>query len=332
MLSYKMSHEDMSIIAVSRTVIIRDEGEKETENKFIYYSPDHDGEVQLSHLTETQLSLYKSLGKYVRELKKHVVIFPKCGNDSVLVPLLIRSKRTVYYIAGQSGAGKSFLAKMITEYMSAIGPCYLITTVPDSSYNATLLDVTKLVEKNTNGDLAAYNRAKIVYRNKKKHLTDDQKIEMELMIEDLKPKTVKDEYRLTDDYRRIIEETATMTPDSEKRSLFIYDDTEVHPDAAKLKFIQDTQLVNGRHDNISMCILNHLTNSGIKTKLQISESHVFCIFKPLNKYVIYFLTMYMSFSDEMVASVRAMLSMSRYVCVYPEFKLILCEYLMFKYE
>lgn len=337
MFSYKRTNEDMDIIAVSRDL------EDSDNSRLVYFSPTEDGSVKLDELDNTTRYEYLALfhqkdhlrsGPYRQKVSagKKVTLLTPHNKNSVFVPLYIRDQRTVYYICGQSGAGKSVLAQTICEYLAKIQPCFLVTTVPDSRYEATMLDVKQLVQKNDDADETAYKHAKIVFKNKKKHMTDEQKIEMEMAIDRLKPKVGADEYKLTESYWEIIHNTKTLTSNAEERSLFIYDDCEVHPDTNKLRFIQDTQLVNGRHNGITMCILNHLTNNGLRTKLQISESHVFVIFRPLSKYVKYFLEQYMDFNPDMMKCVRIMLENSRYAAIYPQLKVILSQQMILKYD
>jgi hypothetical protein len=160
-------------------------------------------------------------------------------------------------------------------------------------------------------------------------MTEEQKIHTETMIESLKPKSNASEYKVSSNYGEIID--STVDDDGVKRSLWIYDDTEVESSASKLKHLQDVQLVTGRHDGVSMCILNHLTNNGQSTKLQISESHVFVVFKPLNKYVKYFLEKYMDFDQQQIKAVGQLLASSRYVTVIPSLRVLFSQSLMVKY-
>jgi hypothetical protein len=191
-------------------------------------------------------------------------------------------------------------------------------------------------------DEAAYKEAKIIFKHKKKLLTVDERIEMETKIEQMKPKAGDSEFTLTDQYRELIESTkpsvdvdldGDVEADEEMRSesLWVYDDCEVADFKKKMEYLQGVQLVTGRHDLISMIILNHLNNDGLKTRLIIAESHVFIVFRPFNKYVRYFLSEYMSFDPNTLRVAQRLLLRSRYIVVYPKLGILASADIIIRY-
>lgn len=234
-------------------------------------------------------------------------------------PLLMDKERTVHYIFGMSGSGKSYLAKKLSKYYSKFTNVFLLSPVQDSQYSATNLNINDLVELDNENDyeeqLKEYKEAKIKLKYKKKMIDDPMVLmDLEMAVEDLKPKkqpSDKKPYKLTDFYHKLI---------SKGSSLFIYDDTEATPEQDKLQFLQKVQLLTGRHDNINMIILNHMANSGMKTRDTINESHMFTLFN-YNRYSQYFMKNYMSMENKEMNMVKEMLNTSRFVTVYPRMRI-----------
>lgn len=238
-------------------------------------------------------------------------------------PFLVDKERVVHYVFGMSGSGKSYLAKKLSKYYSKFVNVFLLTPVEDKEYSAHHLDINKLVEVDNDNDfdeqMRAYKEAKIKLKYKKKKVEDpDLLMDLELAVEKLKPKkrpTGRSEYKLTELYRKII---------SKGPSLFIYDDTEATSEQAKLQFLQKVQLLTGRHDHINMIILNHMANSGMKTRDTINESHMFTLFN-YNRYSQYFMKNYMSMSVNEMGMVKEMLKTSRFVTVYPRMRIVVAQ-------
>lgn len=348
MLSYKSVNENSRLVAISSS--------PSGSEKPLYYTPDIDGAVTLDRfMPDIELindilslrypasTLSKSRVHELMKTEKACFMLPH-KDDAVLIPLMQpeSNDRVVYYISGQSGSGKSTLTQKIVKYMSRVIPCFYLSPIPDSNYEATLLNVNDLVKKNTMTDEAAYKEAKIIFKHKKKLLTVDERIEMETKIEQMKPKAGDSEFTLTDQYRELIESTkpsvdvdldGDVEADEEMRSesLWVYDDCEVADFKKKMEYLQGVQLVTGRHDLISMIILNHLNNDGLKTRLIIAESHVFIVFRPFNKYVRYFLSEYMSFDPNTLRVAQRLLLRSRYIVVYPKLGILASADIIIRY-
>ena len=196
---------------------------------------------------------------------------------------------------------------------------FIVTPVPDPSYSGTAVDINDLVVIDDSTDcekkLKEYQKTKIKLKHQKKHLTPEEYMELEMLIVDMKPKKGKNAkiYKFTDAYKRLIK----------MPSLWIFDDTEASADQAKLHFIQNSQLLTGRHNNINMIIINHQSNAGHRTRDVINESHTYTCFQPMNRYTEYFLKTYMSFSRKQIKRVEEILEHSRFCTIYRDFNVVL---------
>lgn len=284
-------------------------------NQLVFYSKDNNKNHSISSLNDDDLLklLQLQYGKTKTRYKKALTELPLQNDAFILnkpvrgefIPLFIpvENQRFVHAIFGASGSGKSMLAKKLSKYYARYLKCYLITPVPDKDYNAKFVSVDTLVTINSDNDydkqLKLYNEAKIKLKYKKKMKDVDDKIlmELELMVNDMKPKKTKANiYKLTDEYHKL-----TSQP-----SLMIFDDTEATPDQAKLQFLQDQILLTGRHKQINMIVIHHQANNGHKTRNLINESNLFTVFD-INHYTSYFLEKYLKFTKHEVKSIDNMI-------------------------
>jgi energy-coupling factor transporter ATP-binding protein EcfA2 len=232
-------------------------------------------------------------------------------------------ERNVYYIFGKSGSGKSTLAKYLSKLYSSVVKVYIVSPVHDNEYHGQFVDINKLVVVDDENDEKKmkqdYEKAKIKFKYMKKNgeLDDpDDQMEYELLLASLKPEKRKTNlFKLTNEYKKMIE----------KPSFWIFDDTEVEADQAKLEFLQNSQLLTGRHDNITVATLNHQANNGAKTRNLINESNVFCFFSPFNRYTQYFCVQYLQMDAKQIGIAKKLLKNSRYVVIYKDLNLILSQ-------
>lgn len=323
MLSMKFIDKDSVAIALFSAYHKKNSG-------FLYYNKNGGGNQNYSvedrdYLLELQYGKDKARYEKNRKLLKlspkfSIVRAPHKGGFLPFYPMNAEGERVVHYIAGKSGSGKSYMAKMLSHmYTKMKMNTFLVSPVPDSSYSGTHVDVNDLVVVDDSTDyeqkLKKYQKAKIKLRYQKKILTPDEIMKLEMMIIDMKPKKGKNHkvYKFTEEYYRLIK----------MPSLWIYDDTEASADQAKLHFIQNSQLLTGRHDNITMVIINHQSNAGNRTRDVINESHTYTCFQPMNRYTDYFLKTYMSFSRKQIKAVEKILDKSRFCTIYRDYNVIL---------
>lgn len=233
-------------------------------------------------------------------------------------------ERNIYYIFGKSGSGKSHLAKRISKMYEKLEDykVMLISPVKDDGFAGKHVDIDDLVEvvSDHREQKKAYEEAKIKFKYfKAKNDVDlDELMALELALNSLKPDADADKFKFqfTEKYTKMIKKHKT---------LFIYDDTEAHNDQAKMDFMKNSQLLTGRHNDISMVIINHQANSGAKTRHTINEANLFTFFAPMNRYTSYFLKTYLQFTGKQISKVKEYLRSSRYITVYKDLNLLLSE-------
>lgn len=268
----------------------------------------------------------------------------KPNYDGAFVPFYPRNdddNRTINYIFGKSGSGKSYLAKILSYYFDKIMRVFVVSDVLDDEYRGRFVNIEALVDIDYDNDykteLETYKKAKVEfkyykasimerYNNEKKKATKNGTPipqqpfnnfkQKELEIEQLKPQEKKKSvYSVSIDYKKIIN----------KPSLWIYDDTEASSQVDRMTFLQNSQLLTGRHDNINMIIINHLSNSGVKTRNTINEAHTFTFFTPFNRYTSYFLKEYLGLDRKQIKEIQIMLRNSRYITIYKDLNVLLTE-------
>lgn len=154
------------------------------------------------------------------------------------------------------------------------------------------------------------------YKRKELKRNPRELLKLELFVNELKPKkTTEKIYKFTDLYYKRIK----------KPSLFIYDDNEAEGDEGRLKFLMNSQLLTGRHDNINMIIMNHRATSGNKTKNITDEMHCYVFFRPYNRYMGYYLQEYLQYDKFHIKKIRELLKTSRYIALYRDMDIILTE-------
>ena len=267
----------------------------------------------------TKLELHVSKLKAPNALGKFVPFMPQSEHG----------ERIIHYIYGKSGAGKSTLAKELCEYYDKLINVFLISPVQDDSFKAHHLNISDLVVLDKSNSYAKqkreYENAKIKLKYKKKEavIDDDALMQLEIAINDLKPtKTKHNTYKFTPLYQKLIT----------KPSLFVYDDNEAESEQDKLNFMQSSQLLTGRHDDISMLILNHQANSGNRTRNVINESNMFTCFAPFNRYTQYFAKEYLQLTVNNITKLKQLLKQSRSVTYYKNEHIILADREMYSLE
>lgn len=252
--------------------------------------------------------------------KFSIVKAPHKGAFLPLFPADENQQRTVHYVCGKGGSGKSYLSKQLSHMYAKLGyNVFLVTPVADEAFAGMHVKVGDLVEVNKESDydkqLEDYNKAKIKLKYKKKELEPEELMELELLMLGLKPKKGKGQkvYKFTKDYYKLIQ----------KPSLWIFDDTEASADQGKLEFLQNAQLLTGRHNDICMIVINHQANNGHRTRHVINESHTYTCFRPMNRYTAYFLKTYMQFTKKQIHKVTEIFQQSRYCTIYKDFNVLL---------
>lgn len=304
-------------------------------NKFVFYDKedendsDVDDEEQMRELIRLQYG--KERTRYLKnfdelELDKRYSMLKKPALEGEFIPFFPQNEhgeRNIMYIFGKSGSGKSTLAKKLSHEFSKVMHVFIISPVVDKEYKGTFLKIGDLVEVDKTNDVVQqkqlYEEAKIKFKYKKKELVSDPEglCALELALNEMKPdlKRKRAVYQVSDYYKQI----------TKKPTLFIYDDTEAEGDKEKLEYLQNLQLLTGRHDGISMMILNHQANNGMKTRHTINESNMFTFFQPFNKYTAYFLKNYLQLDTFVMKKVQELLKNSRYVCIYKNENILLAQ-------
>lgn len=295
MLSY--THNDTSkIIGVYHTPY-------KNKSKVVYLNKCNGVETDDEHNRELLLLKFgfvKTRRKYQQkdlkdELSCEDNMLEKPFKNGVFLPFLPLSlgsgERVVHYIFGKSGVGKSTMAKNLSYYFQKFMKVYIISPVKDDGYYGKHLDIDDLVEVDENNNfmnkMKEYENAKIKFKYKKQEIEDpDILCQMEMALNEMKPKikTKLEVFKTTEKYKNKI---------GKGNTLWIYDDNEACGDKSKLQFLMESQLLTGRHDNISLIILNHQANNAMKTRNIINEAHIFTFFKPYNRYTKYFLAEYL---------------------------------------
>lgn len=239
--------------------------------------------------------------KHTRDLtlSNHIDLLKKPNTKGEFVPFYIPDERFVHVINGKSGSGKSFKAKKLAELYGKLGlKLYIITPKPDDwAKYGEVVNVNDLVVNSTDKEYAnqlkEYEEARLRLKYAKKQYKDTEMlIKLEMKVNELKPtKTGKDkaEYKFTDMYKGLLY----------KPSLWIYDDTEALDEKAKLKFIQNSQLLTGRSAFCNMIIINHLTTNAHDTRILLIEGHVFTLYE-MSKINYYFLETYLRLDKKVI--------------------------------
>ena len=321
----------LSFSNIGKVVAIWKPIKKTGRSKFVYYSEemhvqkDSLSTEELLELLQLQHGRKRVDEPYKRknaELSISKLEAPHGGYFLPLMPPSDESARTISYVFGKSGVGKSFISKQLAEIYGRFLDVYIVSPVPDKEWVGKRVSIDELVttENDTDENQRAYEQAKIKLKYKKKdnELASDDLMQIELALNDMKPQrtTAKlNTWAFTDKYKAMIK----------KPTLFVYDDSEAFPKQlqGKLQYLQDSQLLTGRHDSISMIIINHLSNSGGRTRNTINEAHTYTFFKPYDRYINYFLKEYLQMTYKPLQRIKKMLQHSRSVTVYKNESIIL---------
>lgn len=289
---------------------------------------------------ESPNSLIVAVFRHNTHQSKTKVIFwsEKCDGDNELnkpyengefVPFMPQSRdneRIITYVIGPSGSGKSTIAQKINGLYNKLNiKSYILSPVKDDKYVAKYLNIEDLVvvHEDDESRKKKYEEAKIRFKYKKALIDDPNLLlEMELALNDMKPKLNEKEasYEFTQYYKKKIS----------KPSLFIFDDNEAQ-ESERLYHLMNNQLICGRHDNISMIILNHLGNKGIQTRNLINESNIFIFLGGFTRYINYFIREYLQMTNLQIREIHRLMNNSRYVVIYRNPKIILSQNIISTY-
>lgn len=256
------------------------------------------------------------------------VIEPPRGVMGQFIPFYLHSSgRTIWFVAGKSGSGKSYLANQLLQPMRKLGHNAFVLSGVDASYASTsfpgakAVDIDQCVQLDNSADLK-YRELKIRYKIKKKKMTDEEKIRMEVAIDRMKDSLTKKNYLETQLYGMMVKQP----------SIFIWDDLESHPDK-RVHWLRTQQLIMGRHRKISMVVINHLPKNGCRTGARecINEAHVYVLMAPWAKQTNSFLKTYCMFGETMIQACKDLLKKSRYIAIYRDHNFIVAQHRILKY-
>lgn len=323
MLSFEQSKGSIPVCAQVHT--------EPTKQRFVYYNKDYQGDKELSEEERKELLKleygstplrYRKNAEALELGRRYSMIKPneKGAKFIPFFPLNKDGERTVALVSGKSGSGKSTLAKELSHYYSKMMKVYIVSPVEDSEFKGKFVNLDDLVEVDDSNDVITqrkkYNQAKIKlkYKKQSKMYEPEELMALELLVEELKPSERKlpSVFKLTKHYEKLISE----------QSMWIFDDNEASGQQDKLKFLMDSQLLTGRHNDISMIILNHHCNNGAKTRNIINEAGIFSIFE-INRYTSYFLKNYLELEKRHIDTLEDMLIHSRSVTVYKNERILL---------
>jgi len=335
-------------------ILLESFGPTSRRNKMIYLDQDSQSCIDESMITDEHLELIYGVratrtNASKERLKKQLINDSKCKNEIrsheganfIPIPDVMNRERSVWFLSGPSGSGKSFFSADLIKMYNNLGikRTFVITTQPDEKFGkkAIYLDVDSIVvpSKNTSYDdrLAAYKRARLKLKYKKKELKEmgadlEDIIDMELKIEEMKPdpkEKGKQTFEIYD-LKKFEEQLGN--------SVWLFDDYENMPEEMlrKVEFLRNHLLTTGRHYNASLVICNHLTNFH-GARLIHTETHYYVLFKKGTKHAInYFLTKYMGMDKQQLKRVHNTLKNSRWVCIEPEKKVLIAQQLSYIYE
>lgn len=198
-------------------------------------------------------------------------------------------KRTFMFVTGPGGSGKTTfslnMGKIYQDYFDK--KIYIVTGSHDARYDEpenTHLEVLNIKDLVGNDEATdVYMRNKIIYKNRKKDLEPEERIEAEIALEKLKPK--KGEYS-----------TTPLLEEIKKDSFFIFDDWEALPD--KAVFLMNYLVQTGRKDGVDLLICSHLPTNGAKLRALSNQLGTSCVtfFKTtLPRSIDYLLSKYLGF-------------------------------------
>lgn len=251
-----------------------------------------------------------------------------------VLPPTMDEERQIYYVSGQSGAGKSYFARKLLDLYKKLGykNIFVITTVKDDEYEkyGSFLDINNLVDSDSldyEDALEKYKEMKIKLKHKKKLFNNiDDRIALECEVEKLKPKKGNhvQNFKTTDGYNKLIT----------KPSVFVFDDVESLGKAEydKVLWLMNKQATTGRHNHINMVIISHLTTFGMQSRTLLNESHMYILFsRTLPRAIDYLLENYLDLSKQHRRKIKDMLKSSRFVAVNRLDKYVVSEKKIFTY-
>lgn len=143
----------------------------------------------------------------IKELREHSILkdeFRVKDKEGKLYPIPdINKERTVWFLSGQSGSGKSYLSAELLNYYRKAGikKIFIFTLKPDPKFGkAIYLNIDNIVKPTSNRQyqksMDDYKKAKMKFRYKKKEMMEegadlDDIIDLELEIENMKPSKEK---------------------------------------------------------------------------------------------------------------------------------------------
>lgn len=250
------------------------------------------------------------------------------------------SGRTIHYVIGKSGLGKTtmttnIIKNVIKKSKSNIG-VYLISPldegVNDPSFEGLKIrsvEAHKLVSNDKNDyetQLKEYNEMKINFKYKKKEIEDEELLrEMELKLLEYKPTKIKGNYSYTPLMKKILE--------SHDFTYFIFEDADSLDKNIYVAELLKNILIHGRHDRINAFIIAHtvLPQSSVLGKYTWKESHIISFFGELPHASSAYLMREYSFDRYQIKKIRDLLKNSRHVSIIDKLNIWITEKNIIKY-
>lgn len=332
-------------------------GKYSNKNRFIYYDESEQANLDTDMITREHLELVygkeaikrkvafqRMKEKLIDEIKEHGILKDEIrtqNNKGVFEPVPdIDVERTVWFLSGKSGSGKSYMTAQLLESYRKMGikKVFIITTQEDEKFgNANYININDIVKVSKSNEyekkLEKYKKAKLKFQYKKKEMMNDGAdlddiIDLQVEIEAMKPDKPKNVKSYEIPNIKAFEKKYS-------NSVWVFDDYE-NENEEKLKrieFLRNHILTTGRHFHANMIICNHLTNFGQNSRLIMQEAHYFVLFsKGTTHSKHYFLKNYLGFDKKQIKRVTKSLSNSRSVVICPAKKYCLYQHLIYLYD
>lgn len=276
-------------------------------NKIVYYTPNASAPPIPLENEITAEDLENEFGKTATRYPKHFSklkqeLIARISDDvmnmtplntlrindkSEFVPMVnsIKSERYGWFITAPSGSGKTHFALRLLDFYLFEGiskkRIFLICNKDDPKYRgkAQFVNISEFVESDRNESYEAkmdkYREMKIRYRHKRKNYSPEERIELEIELEKLKP-TAEDKskgFQVTQKFKKLIS--------SKEPSVFVFDDIEALPSTEMRKAYYLAGIIGDseRKTNVNLIFLHHKLVKGKETIKILEECSHIVVFK-----------------------------------------------------
>jgi hypothetical protein len=227
--------------------------------------------------------------------------------------------RDCFFLSGASGSGKSyFSAQLLNKYRAmGIKKTFVLTDIPDKKFgDAKYLNINDWVEDASiefEAKKKEWEKLKIKFKHLKKSMEPEEIMELELLIQEKKPKK-----KLGGSKRLRLKKTDAELEKYFADSVVMFDDYEKNENIKEIEYFRDHLLTKSRHygdRGCSLIICNHLTNGGHSMKLIKAEATDYVLFNKSshNERRLLF-QKYLGYDIKDVKRVSKMLKNSRWIC------------------